>query len=56
MNKETIISVLIRLLQEPRDGLILINGEWGLVKLIFYSLSSGIFIKKQVIFTCPRLA
>ncbi|MGQ8818647.1 P-loop NTPase fold protein [Serratia sp. NA_13] len=35
MNKETIISVLIRILQEPRDGLILINGEWGVGKTYF---------------------
>ncbi|CRX49626.1 ATP-binding protein [Yersinia enterocolitica] len=35
MNKETIISVLIRILNEPRDGLILINGEWGIGKTYF---------------------
>lgn len=29
------ISVLIRILQEPRDGLILINGEWGVGKTYF---------------------
>lgn len=29
MTKDTIISVLIRILKEKRDGLILINGEWG---------------------------
>lgn len=35
MNKETIISVLIRVLNEKRDGLILINGEWGIGKTYF---------------------
>lgn len=35
MNKETVISVLIRILQEPRDGLILINGRWGVGKTHF---------------------
>ncbi|EOA6069578.1 TPA: ATP-binding protein [Klebsiella pneumoniae subsp. pneumoniae] len=35
MNKETIISVLIRVLNEKRDGLILINGEWGVGKTYF---------------------
>lgn len=35
MKKETIISVLIRLLEEKRDGLILINGEWGIGKTHF---------------------
>lgn len=35
MNKDTIISVLIRILNEKRDGLILINGEWGVGKTYF---------------------
>lgn len=35
MNKETIISVLIRVLTQSRDGLILINGEWGVGKTYF---------------------
>lgn len=35
MKKETIISVLIRVLKEKRDGLILINGEWGVGKTHF---------------------
>lgn len=35
VNKETIISVLIRLLKEKRDGLVLINGEWGVGKTYF---------------------
>ncbi|MCE9872408.1 ATP-binding protein [Hafnia alvei] len=35
MNKEKLISVLIRLLTEPRDGLILINGSWGVGKTYF---------------------
>ncbi|MCL6362502.1 ATP-binding protein [Pectobacterium polaris] len=35
MNKETIISVLIRVLKDKRDGLILINGEWGGGKTYF---------------------
>ncbi|MBJ3816627.1 ATP-binding protein [Shimwellia pseudoproteus] len=35
MNKETIISVLIRVLKEKRDGLVLINGEWGVGKTYF---------------------
>jgi hypothetical protein len=35
MNKDTIISVLIRTLNEKRDGLILINGVWGVGKTYF---------------------
>lgn len=35
MNIDTIISVLIRTLSERRDGLILINGEWGVGKTHF---------------------
>ena len=35
MTKDTIISVLIRILKEKRDGLILINGEWGVGKTYF---------------------
>lgn len=35
MNKDTIVSVLIRILEEKRDGLILINGEWGVGKTYF---------------------
>lgn len=35
MNKTTVISVLIRILKDPRDGLILINGEWGIGKTYF---------------------
>ncbi|EEY7875933.1 ATP-binding protein, partial [Escherichia coli] len=46
MNKETIISVLIRLLQEPRDGLILINGEWGVGKTYFLQFEFRNFYKK----------
>ena len=37
MTKDTIISVLIRILKEKRDGLILINGEWGVGKNILSS-------------------
>lgn len=35
MNKDTIVSVLIRILEEKRDGLILINGERGVGKTYF---------------------
>lgn len=35
MTKDTITSVLIRILKEKRDGLILINGEWGVGKTYF---------------------
>ncbi|END3601501.1 AAA family ATPase, partial [Escherichia coli] len=35
MDKNTIISVLIRLLNEKREGLILLNGEWGVGKTFF---------------------
>ena len=35
MNKDKIVSVLIRILEEKRDGLILINGEWGVGKTYF---------------------
>lgn len=35
MNKETIVSVLIRVLNERRDGIILFNGEWGVGKTYF---------------------
>lgn len=35
MNLDTITSVLIRVLDEKRDGLILINGEWGVGKTHF---------------------
>ncbi|WP_242388456.1 P-loop NTPase fold protein [Kosakonia cowanii] len=35
MNKEAIISKLIRTLNEKREGLILINGEWGVGKTYF---------------------
>ncbi|EAW8170517.1 P-loop NTPase fold protein [Citrobacter youngae] len=35
MSKDELISNLIRLLSEPRDGLILINGDWGVGKTYF---------------------
>ncbi|HGV4539799.1 TPA: P-loop NTPase fold protein [Escherichia coli] len=35
MDKSAIISVLIRLLSEKREGLILLNGEWGVGKTFF---------------------
>ncbi|EOS9676047.1 AAA family ATPase [Escherichia coli] len=35
MTKGTIVSILIRILKEKRDGLILINGEWGVGKTYF---------------------
>ncbi|HGU2605659.1 TPA: AAA family ATPase [Escherichia coli] len=35
MDKNTIIFVLIRLLNEKREGLILLNGEWGVGKTFF---------------------
>lgn len=43
MNKEAVISVLIRTLQENRDGLILINGTWGVGKTHFLQTEFRIF-------------
>lgn len=55
MDKNTIISVLIRLLNEKREGLILLNGEWGgLVKHSSFkmNLSNIIPTKLNFIYLC----
>lgn len=55
MNKSNLVSVLIRLLDQARDGLILINGNWGVGKTYFLQNELKDFYNKKTPFYISAL-
>lgn len=55
LNKSNLVSVLIRLLNQTRDGLILINGNWGVGKTYFLQNELKNFYDEKTIFYMSTL-